>query len=291
MPQLIVCSDDKQSIQTLSRETASCFDNRLVRQLWIAAQITLIDEKVDGAIVETMRLYRHIVQSASATAFVPTGSYTNRITAAVMICKAVVTCFGAPTVSGEAIQAIVKNIVWDGVSHTFNIAVIETISAVGMVGTVFTGGMPFFLLSGAVNVPLNVPLTARIFLMLACDVILILTKSFKDCADKGYGQPLEQDVRDAAVSYCSVSADVHEHIKGLIPVYNPIKSFRREKVKRGFEEVIDEYRRIFVDGIKTKSTIPIRPALPSFESGRANSEADTLVSDEDMEEYTTGIEV
>ena len=222
-----------------------------------------------------MRLYKHIVRSASASAIIPSGSQTTRITAAVMICKAIVACFGAPTVSGEAIQAIVKNIVWDDISHNFNLALVETISAVGILGTIILHGAPVVLVSGAVNVPLAVPTTTRLMLMLACDVILILTKAFKNCTDKCLGHPLKQDIEQAAREYRSVSKQVHKRIKRLIPLYNPVKSFQAEKVKIGFEKVIEEYRDIFVEGVTSK---PI-PTDSDSDSESTYSDATTSVSE------------
>jgi hypothetical protein len=204
-----------------------------------------IDLKVDLAIAETMRIYRHTVRSALAAGFIPGGATTTRFTVAAVVCKAIVSCFGIPTVSAKTIQEIVGSVIWEDMGHNAAILLAECIASVGMVFSPI--GIP--AVAGVVNAPIVVPATSRLFLMLACDVILILAMAFKDSTDKCIGQPLKKDIETAANAYRKISKRVHKKVKKVVPRTNMIKSFRISKVTREFEEIINEYKGLVTEGI------------------------------------------
>lgn len=101
--------------------------------------------------------------------------------------------------------------------NSLRIAVAELFAVGGLCATVMMGGNPFFLVASTANVPLVVPATARLILMLSADLILILTSSFKVASQKNVGQPLDQDLEAAACAYRPFSNDVHRGIKDLTP--------------------------------------------------------------------------
>ena len=142
---------------------------------FVAAQVTRIDLKIDLAIIEAMSIYKNAVRSAAGLACIPMASSTNRITVAFVVCKAIVACFGIPSVSAKAIQAIIKCEIWDDMGHNINVLFAEAIAVAGVIGTLVVAGAPVFLAAGALNISFVVPATARLILMLACDVIPILT--------------------------------------------------------------------------------------------------------------------
>ena len=220
---------------------------------YVAAQVTKIDLKIDLAIRETVRIYKHIIRSAAGIGFIPFGTTVNRVTTAVVVCKAIVSAFGVPSVGAGTVQEIVKNLVWDDVQHGPILFIAESIATVGVFGSLILGGMPVFMVAGALNVPLVVPTTARLFLMLACDVILILTRAFKQCADRCVGQPHKRDVEMAAFAYRDISKKVHRKIKDLIPPHNLIKSFQAGRTMTGFQDIVEKYKRKFVEGVGTGS--------------------------------------
>ena len=243
------CLDDKESIRTLTEVTSRCFDHEKVRMQFVAAQVTRIDLKVDLAIIEAMRVYKNAVTSAATIACIPTASSTNRVTVAVVVCKAIVACFGVPGVSAKAIQEIVKCEVWDDMGHNVNVFFAESIAVVGAVGTLIFGGAPLFLAASAINIPFVVPATARLVLMLACDMILILSRAYKDCIDRSVRQPLTQDIDRAAIAYRRISKVVHREIKDLIPQTNVIKTFRAAKILVEFREIVEKFKVQFTEGI------------------------------------------
>lgn len=224
--------------------TISCFSSEKVRLLYISAQVTRIDLKIEIAVSETMRIYRYTVRSMVAAGFVPGGATTTRVTVAAVVCKAVVACFGVPAVSAKIVQEIIHSVIWEDLDQNFSLLFAEAISCLGMLATVLLGGMTVFLASGAVNVPLIVPATTGLFLMLACDVILILVRSFKASTDKCIGQPLEKDIEKAACEYRPISKAVHKRVKKVVPRHNMIKSFQADEIKISLDEILAEYKEL-----------------------------------------------
>ena len=218
--------------------------------------------KIDCAIVETMKVYRKVIGTASGLAALPGASTTNRTAGAISVCKEIVKCFGLPTVSHETIFEIVKATVWDDVSHNVSTTLAEGIATIGLLSTVFMGGIPIFLAAGAVNIPLVVPATTRLMLMLASDLILILTMAFKEITLACIGQPQYEDVNRAARRYRDFSSTVHNAILKLVPKTNLTKSYRYNAVQSGLEEVVRRYKQQVCADTPTDARIN----KPSFDS-------------------------
>ncbi|KAL8724974.1 MAG: hypothetical protein Q9166_007648 [cf. Caloplaca sp. 2 TL-2023] len=239
-----VARNDRDSLDRLNRVTLENVKDDKLRLLYIATQTASINLKIDAAVGEVMQVYRTVLSTASGSSFIPIASSANRAASAIKICKAVVQCFGLPTINYETVLEIVKNTVWDDASHNMLIAFSEIVATAGVVGTVGSGGMPFFLLAGPINFPLVVPATTRLILMLATDLILILIRAFKITTTTCVGQPQENDVARAARDYQRISGNVHAKIFKLVPRRNVIKSFRYSKVRLGFERIINEFKEV-----------------------------------------------
>lgn len=216
--------------------------------MYIGAQIAGIDLKVDLAVKETLRIYKHTIKSAPSVGFIPLASSSNRLAVAVAVCKAVVSSFSGPSINASIVQQIMKNVIWDDMEHNFSTLLAEGIAVTGFLGTIALFGMPIFLASGAINAALVVPNNVRLLLMLACDMTLILTRAFKECTRRCIGQPLKSDIEKAAFEYRVMARKVHDEIKDLVPLANFIKAFQGEKVKIGFRQILDKYLKIFNEG-------------------------------------------
>jgi hypothetical protein len=258
--------DDQDSIRTLTDVTARCFDHEKVRMLYIASQITRIDLKIDLAVAETMHIYRHALRHTAAAGALPGGASAHRIAVAALVCRAVVGCFGVPTVSARTVQQIVKAVVWDDVGSSLPLIFVEAVATVGFLGTVVLAGMPVFLASGAVNAPIAIPATTRLVLMLAADVILILTEAFKRSTGKFIGHPLAKDIEDAATAYREEAKAVHDKIARIVPMTNFVKSLRFNKVKLKFEKIVQEHKMVSEDISQTVKSLDISDESDSEES-------------------------
>jgi hypothetical protein len=209
-----------------------------------------------------MRLYRHTVRSAVAAAFIPTGSSIMQVTISAVICKTIVSCFGIPGVSSKTVQEIVNSVIWEDIGHKISVLCVD------------------FLGVGIISAPILVPIVARLFLMLACDMILILVRAFKDSTKKCIGQPLKEDIEVAACAYQQISKAVHKRIKKAIPRHNVVKSFHTSKVKTTLEEIIGKYKALVMEGIEQVSSLKV------YDGESSDSDLTAVESSEKMEDLS-----
>lgn len=234
--------------------------------LYVATQTASINLKIKSAIGEVVKVYKRLLRTASTLGSIPSASTTIRAAAAMAICKAIVQCFGLPTVNYQTILEIVKNTVWDDAGHNILVVFSEAVATAGVIATVGLSGAPIYLAAGAFNFPLVVPATSRLMLMLASDLILILVRAFRSTTTTCIGQPEEKHVARAARDYRRISGDVHQDIFKLVPKKNVLKSFRYDKVRLGLEEIVKRFQEEV-----TKDSIPdrfSRAGTRSFESDR-----------------------
>jgi hypothetical protein len=235
-------TDDRTSVETLTETTFQCFSHEKVRLLYIRAQVTLIDLKIDLALGEVMRIYKRILGSTVSTAGVPSAITSNRMAAAIDVCRSIITCFGVQTVSAETAMEICKANVWDDMGNNFHLALAEAAAAVSLASTIISGGIPFFLIPMAANIPLVVPATVRLFLMLACDLTLILRRAFMEATIRCVGQPVKKDVEAAARAYRQHCKEVHQRIKKLVPRGKIHRSFQTNVIKLGITSIVEEFK-------------------------------------------------
>ncbi|KAF6841016.1 hypothetical protein CMUS01_03680 [Colletotrichum musicola] len=241
---------------------------------------------VSKAISEAMRVYRNVLLSSTAMAGVPLGSTTNRFSGATNLCQTIVTCFGVQGVNKETIFAVYKANVVDDFGNSLATAVAEATSAMSLFCTIALGGLPLILVPMVSNIPLVVPTTARLLLMLSCDLILIFSRAFNEASAKCRAQPGLQDIQKAASIYQSHSKAVHAEVKILVPklAKGMFKCYRTGEVELGVKEIIERFKTAVTEGVSTRAaTFRVRSNTPrlSYES------TTTLVKDDTMEEEGT----
>ena len=259
--------DDNDSIKRLNDITMQNVKNEKLKLLYVAAQVADIDLKINAAVVETMKIYRRVLNSSYLLSAVPTAASSSQAAGAIAVCKAVLQCFGLPTINAEMIYQILKSNVWDDLGHNISLLFAEAIASVGLMGTLVLYGGPVFLAAGAVNIPLVVPATMRLLLMIASDLILILVRAFKETTLTCVGQPLKRDVRKAATYYRTFSPEVHKEIFALIPRTNVAKSFRHNDVRQGLEKIVHRFK----DEV-TRDIVSL--GLSRTESGKSSMSSD-----------------
>lgn len=143
--------DDDRSVAQLSKTTSQCFDTDKVRLLYIRAQVTRIDLKIDLALCEVMRRYKRLMRQATGSAFAPMGSTIARKLSTTAVTKAIINCFGLPSVSADtAIEALKAN-VWKTLGANVTIAFAESLHLVGVLGSAVVTGAPIWMITGAIN--------------------------------------------------------------------------------------------------------------------------------------------
>ena len=213
-----------------------------MRLLYIRAQVTRIDLKIDMALCEVNRRYKRLVYEAAGSGFAPGGATISRKFSTTGITKRIIACFGLPTVSAEmALNALNTN-VWNILPQNLVLALAEALHVVGLIGGM--SGIPVFLVSGSINAYYIVPATCRLFLIMACDLTFVLARSFKEVTFRASGQPTERDVNAAARKYHlgGYSKHIHREVKRLIPRWNVFKSFQTDKVHQGLQAIFATYK-------------------------------------------------
>lgn len=127
-----------------------------------------------------MRRYKRLLKSATGSVFAPGGSTINRKASTMAVTRGIINCFGLPTVSADIAVDQLKANVWKTLGTNVALAMAEGIQFVGVAGTVAAGGIPAWLVTGAINTSYVVPATCRLFLIMACDLTLVLARSFKE---------------------------------------------------------------------------------------------------------------
>lgn len=145
---LTVPLDDNDSIAGLSKTTSHCFDTDKVRLLYIRAQVTRIDLKIDLALCEVMRRYKRLIGSSTGWSFAVGGSTINQKVSINKATKAIINCFGLPTVSADVAMESLKANVWSTLGTNMTLALAETLQVVGVLGSVALAGIPVWTVSG-----------------------------------------------------------------------------------------------------------------------------------------------
>ena len=193
---------------------------------------------------EVMRQYKKLIRSATGASFAPGGASITQKVTTTQVTKAIINCFGLPTVTANtAIEALKAN-VWKPLGSNVTLALAETLHLIGLTATVFVAGIPVYLITGAINSSYVVPTTCRLFLIMATDLMFVLARSFKEVTFRASGQPNERDVSAAARNYAvrGYSQHVHRDIKKLVPRRNTLASYKSNAVQEGLETIFERYK-------------------------------------------------
>ncbi|KAI7716251.1 hypothetical protein KC353_g5518 [Hortaea werneckii] len=268
-----VSQDDASSIANLSQTTSHCFDTDKVRLLYIRAQVTRIDLKIDMALCEVNRRYKRLIRDATGSVFAPGGATITRKVSTTAITKKIINCFGLPTVSAEmALDALNTN-VWNTLGQNLVLALAEGLHIFGIMASGAMSGIPIFLVSGSINASYIVPATCRLFLIMACDLTFVLARSFKEVTFRTSGQPTERDVNAAARNYQlrGYSKHVHKEVKQLVPRRNVVKSFQAEKVQQGLQAIFATYK----DRLMEDVDLPLDAVQSHTDAASADGDSST----------------
>lgn len=115
--------------------------------------------------------------------------------------RTILNCFGLPTVAPDAAYQLCRTQLWDDVGNGLAVVFAEAMSALGVAGTVAAVGAPIFLATWAVNLPVVLPATARLLLVMAADLMLVFVRAFRAAAGQGRAQPGPEDLDEAVRAY------------------------------------------------------------------------------------------
>lgn len=208
-----------------------------------------------------MKRYRRLVRQTGAN-WAPLGATVNRKLSTAQVTKSIINCFGLPTVTGDTAIETLKANVWSTLGSDIQLALSEVFHLIGVACSGLAMGAPVWLLTGSINSSHIVPTTCRLFLIMSCDLTLVLARAFKEVTFRAQGQPNEKDVSAAARNYAvrGYSNHVHQDIKRLIPRKSPMASLRVDAVQQGLENVLIRYK----DGLMEDVDLPLQTDGMSF---------------------------
>lgn len=287
-------SDDTPGVRKLLNSTLELIADDRVRLFAVAAQVVDVEQKIDSAITECMRLGTHAIRTALVP--LPFTSAIGTPTVARILCEHVLQCFGFPKAMPDAVEEIMNRVVLGHLKAFMAVTVAEFLT-VGLATTgLVIGTMGAGAVLGLASCILAAPPTARMLFKCACDMILILERSFRY---RGKYVSVKQ-IEDAAVYYTTATTKtfagkelllqkhVHDSINKLIPLHKVGTGFRFGRLRPGLEEIIynNRFEKKETDrqGSTTSASLPTeiaghevleldagsRPAateLPAFEKG------------------------
>ncbi|RGP76694.1 hypothetical protein FLONG3_5134 [Fusarium longipes] len=249
--------NDDAGIKELLSQTLDLIVDERVRLFCVAAQVVDVEQKINSAITECMRLGTHAIRTAAVP--LPCSGMIGTPTVSRLICEHVLQCFGFPKAAPAEIEKIMTDIVLGHFKEFMKVSLSQfaVLSAVAVGVAVPTMGIGVIL--GAVGCLFALPPTARMLLKCSCDMILILERSFR------YGGKYVsvKQIEDAAKEYAKDTLEtfngedkrrqqqVHDEIDQLIPLKKLNVGFKFNKLRSSVEEVI--YRNRFGDSSSLRS--------------------------------------
>lgn len=235
-------------MKDLVTQTLDMITDERVRLFCVAAQVVDVEHKIDSAITECMRLGTHAVRTAMVP--LPFSSVIGTPTVSRILCEHVLQCFGFPKAMPEAVEEIMSRIVMGNLKQFMAVTLTQfmAVSAVSVGVAVATAGVGAII--GLTGSFLSAPPTARMLIKCACDMILILERSFRY---NGKYVSVKQ-IEDAAKQYVAMRTtsfggkdkrlqeDVHEQVDHLIPLARVQVGWKFKGIRSGFEHIIYKNR-------------------------------------------------
>ncbi|KAJ3545929.1 hypothetical protein NM208_g2261 [Fusarium decemcellulare] len=258
--------DDDAGVKDLLSQTLGLIVDERVRLFCVAAQVVDVEQKINSAITECMRLGTHAIRTAAVP--LPCSGMIGTPTVSRLICEHVLQCFGFPKAAPAEIEKIMSDVVMGNLKSFMKVSLAQfaTISSVAVGVAVPTLGIGVIV--GAAGCVLALPPTARMLLKCSCDMILILERSFRY---DGKYVSIKQ-IEDAAKYYAKTTIksfankdkrlqqQVHDEIDQLIPLKKLSVGFKFNKLRSDVEQIIYSNRFENVDGnasLRSSSSIAL----------------------------------
>ncbi|KAI1381013.1 hypothetical protein F4677DRAFT_452602 [Hypoxylon crocopeplum] len=236
--------DDDAGIKSLLSQTLGLIADERVRLFCVAAQVVDVEQKINSAITECMRLGTHAIRTAAVP--LPFSGVIGTPTVSRLICEHVLQCFGFPKATPAEIEEIMERVVMGNLKSFMTVSLTQmlAVGAVTIGVAVATAGIGSVI--GAAGCLIGLPPTARMLLKCACDMILILERSFR--YDGKYVSV--KQIEDAAKYYATtrvrtfagkekrLQQHVHDQIDQLVPLKKFSIGIKFQKLRGGMEEII-----------------------------------------------------
>jgi hypothetical protein len=211
--------------------------------MFVAAQHCNVDPKIVGSIQDAI-WYAKIVTRTAAVPAAADASLVAKVTCGPLLAKAIMTRFGYDYYNADIAWRIFADCVWSDVPA--NAAYFGAWAALFGSVALFSPAMPVVLVLGTALPLANIPRTARMFLMCAADMILIMERAFWfHYNGGGIDESIltDEDIRQAALYYSDLVQKVHDDIAAKLPLTSLIKClWNTELMASTLQTTIDRYR-------------------------------------------------
>ncbi|KAI1266036.1 hypothetical protein F5Y18DRAFT_35462 [Xylariaceae sp. FL1019] len=239
-----ISKDDDTGVKTLLNDTLDLLSDDRVRVFCVAAQVMDVEQKIDQAITEVMRLGAHAIRTAMVP--LPASGLIGTPTVSRILCEHVLQCFGFPKATPEAVEEVMSRVVMKNLRSFMKVSLTHfgVVSAAAIGTAVPTAGIG--ILVGLAGCILATPPTARMLMKCAADMILILERSFRY---QGRYVSVKQ-IEDAAAYYTTAKTKslagkpillqehVHAQLDNMIPLKRFGVGFKFGKLRQGLQDVI-----------------------------------------------------
>lgn len=186
--------------------------------MFVAAQLCDVETKVSSAITEAMGLFKAATRTSAVP--IPIVGVAAQVTCGSLIVKRMLIVFGYDYLNSDIVWQAVK----DACFHNLGaVAVNMGAIVLGISAALkFSPALPVALLiDGAIAVT-AIPRTARMILMFAADIILILERAFWYHTNDGHNDGLinDEDIRRAAIQHKKHIDAVHTRIIDAVPIHS-----------------------------------------------------------------------
>ncbi|KAI1743923.1 hypothetical protein F4680DRAFT_470427 [Xylaria scruposa] len=276
--------DDDKEIRKLLSDSLDVITDDRVRVFCVAAQVVDVEQKIDQAVTEVMRLATHAARTAMVP--FPGASLIGTPTVSRILVEQVLQCFGFPKAKPEAVERIMSEVVMKHLKSFMKVSLPQF--AIFTAASIAGGPIGIGAVIGIVGNILSVPPAARMLFKCACDIILILERAFRY---QGKYVSVKQ-IEDAAVYYTTettktfsgkgvlLQEHVHAEIERLIPLKNYRLGFKFGKLREGLQDIIYMNRYDMSDVKRSLSANDSDQALAKkHEPPAINIEDKALVSD------------
>lgn len=239
-PTVLTLLDDISSIDELTKTSSDVSRDQKIRLMYVKAQTALPYQKIDLAMYEVTKRYKHIVRCAAGTALIPWGPTGTRQGSKDDICKKVISCFGVPGLDTTKALKIMQSYINDGAIEGLSMFWNEALAGAGVTSLLFGLPAPMVTVTYAAAAAIVTPLAAQLFLCTVCDLILILARSFQIASFHDRPQPVMADIEAAAEMFSGYSERIHQSIQTLVLWSNLFWCFSYNKTQPGFERIVDD---------------------------------------------------
>lgn len=237
-------TDDDSGVRTLLGQTLDLLADERVRLFCVAAQVMDVEQKIDSAITECMRLGTHAIRTAMVP--LPFSGIIGTPTVSRLICEHVLQCFGFPKAAPEAVEDVMSRVVLGNLKNYMKVTLSQftAVSLVAVGVAVPTVGIGIIV--GAAGSLISAPPAARMLFKCASDMILILERSFRY---QGKYVSVKQ-IEDAAVYYTTamtktfsgkgmlLQRHVHDEVDRLIPLKKVSVGWRFARLRSGLQDIV-----------------------------------------------------